>query len=150
MQKIRMHLKHGLMVLTLGMMGLTGSALATDLPQNQLSVVQEQRIEIIIRNSEFLLTQPGGLQFGLPTVIILRNQDIIRHGFTSSMFQGMLVHGEGEGVSAYGKGVEGFYVDAGKTLVIRFTAERQGRYEFHCDLHPQMRGEVFLLEMSTA
>jgi hypothetical protein len=60
------------------------------------------------------------------------------------------IQGEGEGIVAYGKGVEGFYIDAGKTLVIRFIAQRQGRYEFRCDLHPQMTGEVFLLEMSTA
>ena len=108
-------------------------------------MVQEQRVEIIIRNFEFLLTQHGGLQFGVPTVLILHNQDIIRHGFTSPMLQGLLVHLEGEGITAYGKGMEGFYVDAGKTLVIRFTTDREGRYEFRCDLHPQMRGRSLFL-----
>jgi len=140
-------MKGGVMGLMLGMIGIV---LAADLPQNELSVVQEQRIEIIIRNSEFLLSQSGGVQFGLPTVIILRNQDIVRHGFTSPMLLGQSIQGEGEGIAAYGKGVEGFYIDAGKTLVIRFIPQRQGRYEFRCDLHPQMRGEVFLLEMGTA
>ena len=139
--------KIGIMVLTLGIVGF---ALAADLPKDEVPVVQEQRVEIIIRDSEFLLTQPDGLQFGLPTVIILRNQDIIRHGFTSPMLLGLSINGEGEGIAAYGKGVEGFYVDAGKTLVIRFTPDRQGRWEFRCDLHPQMRGEIFQLEMSTA
>ena len=113
-------------------------------------VPQEQRIEILIQNSEFVLTQPRGMQLGLPTVIILRNQDIIEHGFTSPMLGGMFVQGESEGMTVYGKGVEGFYVNPDKTLVLRFTPERQGRYEFRCDLHPNMKGEVFLLEMSTA
>ena len=147
MQKMRIKFKVCLMGLTLGMVC---STFAADLPQDSLLVVQEQRVEIIIRNSEFLLTQRGGLQFGVPTILILRNHDIIRHGFTSPMLQGLLVYGEGEGITAYGRGMEGFYVDAGKTLTLRFTAEREGRYEFRCALHPQMRGEVSFLEMSTA
>lgn len=113
-------------------------------------VQQEQRIEILIQNSEFVLTQPRGMQLGLPTVIILRNQDIIEHGFTSPMMVGMFIQGESEGMSVYGKGIEGFYVNPDKTLVLRFTPERQGRYEFRCDLHPNMKGEVFIMEMSTA
>jgi hypothetical protein len=115
------------------------------------SVAQlEQRGEITIRNYDFLLSQPVPIRLHVPTVIILRNQDIVRHGFTSPMLGNMLVHGEGEGISAYGKGVEGFYVDAGKTLVIRFTPERSGKYSFKCDLHPDMKGELYLLEVPAA
>lgn len=90
-------------------------------------------MQIIIQNSEFVFSEGGGLQFGFPTVIILRDQDIIRHGFTPAMFPKLSVQDGGKGITAYGKGMEGFYVDAGKTLVIRFTPERQGRYEFRCD-----------------
>lgn len=115
------------------------------------SVAQlEQRGEITIRNYDFLLSQPVPIRLHVPTVIILRNQDIVRHGFTSPMLAQMLVRGEGEGVSAYGKGIEGFYVDPGKTLVIRFTPERPGKYSFHCDLHPDMKGELYLLEVPAA
>jgi hypothetical protein len=87
---------------------------------------------------------------GLPTVIVLRNEDILRHGFTSPMLFGLLVHAEGERIASYGKGVEGFYVDPVKTLVIRFTTERPGTYTFRCDLHPQMKGEFLLLEVPMA
>lgn len=114
---------------------------------SQVQFGQEQRIELLIRNFEFMLTQPTPFRQGLPSVFILRNQDIVRHGFTSAMLSGLLVHAEGEGVASYGKGVEGFYVDPGKTLVIRFTTERPGSYSFRCDLHPQMKGELFLLEV---
>lgn len=114
---------------------------------NATDVAQEQRIEIVMRDSAFLLTKPAPIRLGLPTVIVLRNEDIIRHGFTSPMLFGLLVHAEGEGIASYGKGVEGFYVDPGKTLVIRFTTERSGSYPFRCDLHPQMKGEFFMLNV---
>lgn len=111
---------------------------------------QEQRVEIAIQNYEFRLTQPTPIRLHMPTIIILRNQDIVRHGFASPMLMHLMVQGEGEGIAAYGKGVEGFYVDPGKTLVIRFVPERTGKYSFKCDLHPQMKGELYLLEVPAA
>jgi len=149
-------MKHRL-VLIAGLM-LTGTLLllltpagAPDTAVADPSVAQaEQRGEITIRNYDFLLSQPVPIRLHVPTVIILRNQDIVRHGFTSPMLAQMLVRGEGEGISAYGKGVEGFYIDPGKTLVIRFTPERAGKYSFQCDLHPDMKGELYLLEVPSA
>jgi FtsP/CotA-like multicopper oxidase with cupredoxin domain len=111
---------------------------------------QEQRVEIVIRSYEFQLTQPAPIRLHQPTIIILRNQDIVRHGFASPMLLHLMVQGEGEGIAAYGKGIEGFYVDPGKTLVIRFVPERPGKYSFHCDLHPKMTGELYLLEIPAA
>jgi len=111
---------------------------------------QEQRVEVTIRDSTFHLNQIAPVRLHVPTVIILRNQDIVRHGFTSLMFTQVMVRGEGEGIAAYGKGVEGFYIDPGKTLVIRFTTERTGQYSFKCDLHPEMKGELYLLEIPAA
>ena len=112
--------------------------------------MEEQRIEIMIRNYEFQLTQPAPIRLHQPTIIILRNQDIVRHGFASQMLMHLMVQGEGEGIAAYGKGVEGFYVDPGKTLVIRFVPDRSGKYSFRCDLHPKMSGELYLLEVPAA
>jgi plastocyanin len=111
---------------------------------------QEQRVEIVIRSYEFQLTQPAPIRLHQPTIIILRNQDIVRHGFASPMLMQLMVQGEGEGIAAYGKGVEGFYVDPGKTLVVRFVPERSGKYSFRCDLHPKMNGELYLLEVPAA
>ena len=136
---------------------LTGSLLipwtAASLPESAAAdsvSAQEQRVEIVIRNYEFQLTQPAPIRLHMPTIIILRNQDIVRHGFASPMLMQLMVQGEGEGVAAYGKGVEGFYVDPGKTLVVRFVPERPGKYTFHCDLHPKMTGELYLLEIPAA
>ncbi len=112
--------------------------------------MEEQRVEIVIRNYEFQLTQPTPIRLHQPTIIILRNQDIVRHGFASQMLMHLMVQGEGEGIAAYGKGVEGFYVDPGKTLVIRFVPDRSGKYSFRCDLHPKMNGELYLLDIPAA
>ena len=112
--------------------------------------IQEQRIEIAIKNSDFVLSQPMPIRLHTPTVLVLRNQDSVRHGFTSTMLAHMLVKGEGEGIAAYGKGIEGFYVDPGKALVIRFTSERPGNYSFKCDLHPDMKGEPHMLQIPAA
>jgi hypothetical protein len=113
-------------------------------------VAQEQRIEIFVREYQFLLSQPTPIRLHTPTVVIIRNQDIVRHGFTSQVLANLLVNAEGEGIVSYGKGIEGFYVDPGKTLVIRFTTERTGNYSFRCDLHPQMKGELYMLEVPAA
>jgi hypothetical protein len=137
------------------LVGLIGSMM-TGFPgshvdaQSPAQALPEQRIEIMVRDYEFQLVKPTPVLPALPTVIILRNQDIVRHGFYSSMLTGILVQGEGEGVAAYGKGVEGFYVDPGKTLVIRFNNQRPGKYSFRCDLHPSMKGEAYIMEVPAA
>ncbi len=133
----------GLVALACLVVFQAGLVQATD----STEVAQEQRIEIVIRDSAFLLTKPAPIRPGLSTIIVLRNEDIIRHGFTSPMLFGLLVHAEGEGIASYGKGIEGVYVDPGKTLVIRFTTERPGSHPFRCDLHPQMKGEFLMLEV---
>ena len=113
-------------------------------------IPDEQRLEVIIRNYDFEIVHRTPVAVGGETVIILRNQDIVRHGFTSPALSHLYLRAEGEGLAAYGKGIEGFYVEAGKTLVIRLVLERSGRLAFHCDLHPEMTGELFLLEIPAA
>ena len=129
------------------LMNLSGSGVDA---QSPAEVLPEQRIEIIIKDYDFQVVRPAPVRPAMPTVIIIRNQDIVRHGFYSVMLQGILVQGEGEGVAAYGKGVEGFYVDPGKTLVIRFNNQRPGIYSFRCDLHPQMKGEAYVMDIPAA
>lgn len=134
----------GLLIALAGLTLVNGRpGTAADAPM----MAQEQRIDIVIRDSTFMLTKPSPVRPGLPAVIVLRNEDEIRHGFTSSMLYGLLVHAEGEGVVSYGKGLEGFYVDPKKTLTVRFTMQTAGKYSFRCDLHPQMKGEFLMLDV---
>jgi hypothetical protein len=114
------------------------------------SIPDEQRLEVVIRDYDFEIVHRTPVAVGGETVIIVRNQDIVRHGFTSPTLSQLYLRSEGEGLAAYGKGIEGFYVEPGKTLVIRLVLERSGRLAFHCDLHPEMKGELFLLEIPAA
>jgi hypothetical protein len=58
--------------------------------------------------------------------LIEHNHDPVRHGFVSASLFGLLVSGEDDQIMTYEKGVEGFYVDPGKTLIIKIDAERPG------------------------
>ena len=113
-------------------------------------IPNEQRLEVLIRNYDFEIVHRSPVAVGGETVIILRNQDIVRHGFTSPALPQLYLRVEGEGIGSYGKGIEGLYIEADKTLVIRLVLEHSGRLTFHCDLHPEMKGELLLLDVPAA
>lgn len=117
--------------------------------QSQVQGGSVLRIEIVIEDRTFFLAKGGPIQIGTSVEIALENRDKVRHGFTSSMLSGLLVSGEDDQIVTYGKGVEGFYVNPGKTLIIRFIADRPGSIPFHCDLHERMKGELYVLEIPT-
>jgi len=117
---------------------------------SQPQMVQQQRIEIVIQDKTFFLANAAPIQVGQSVELIVRNQDHVRHGFASASLLGLLVSGEDDQIVTYGKGVEGFYVNPGKTLIIRIDAERPGSMPFHCDLHEHMKGELYVLEVPTA
>jgi Cupredoxin-like domain len=118
--------------------------------QTQIQGSPGQRIEIVIQDRTFFLAKGGPLQVGKPIEIVLQNRDTVRHGFTSASLLGIMVSGEDDQIVTYGKGIEGFYVNPGKTLIIRIDVERPGSIPFHCDLHEHMKGELYVLEVPTA
>ena len=61
------------------------------------------------------------------------------------MFEGIPTKVETDGVSSYGKGIGGVFLDAKRRAVIRFTMDRPGRHEFRCSIHPNMKGELLLM-----
>lgn len=109
--------------------------------------VEEPRIEITIKDFTYKHTKMQPIRAGVPMAFVVHNEDSVRHGFISPLFQGRSVRGEGEGVEAFGTGIEGFHIDPGKTLVIRVTPDRQGKITFRCDLHPDVKGELYLLDV---
>lgn len=137
----------GVCVITLVLATLAASA-GDSSSQPQPS--QQQRIEIVIQDKTFFLGSAVPIQVGQNIELIVRNQDHVRHGFASASLLGLLVSGEDDQIVTYGKGVEGFYVNPGKTLIIRIDAQRPGSMPFHCDLHEQMKGELYVLEIPTA
>ena len=135
-----------LVPMALGAMTFTG--LGTDTP-TIAQAAEPMKIEVIITNKEFKVsghTMPGEL-----TEITVKNQDTMTHGFSSSLFNDVGVKVEGEGLAIKGKGVNAYHVDPGKMMKIRFTKHSKSepetmRYVFWCDLHPEMKGELFIVE----
>ena len=106
----------------------------------------EQRIEVTIKDFTFL-TKQIPLRLGVATVITIRNLDQERHDFGSTMFDGVQARVESGGVISYGRGIGGLFLDAQKNAAVRFTMERPGHHEFRCSIHPNMKGELLLLNV---
>jgi hypothetical protein len=104
----------------------------------------EQVVEVTIKDFKFV-TRQGPLRLGLPTVIKVRNEDAERHDFGSTMFEGLSVKIEKDGVIVYGRGLSGVFLDPKREAVIRFDLTRPGRHEFRCSIHPTMSGELLIL-----
>lgn len=110
----------------------------------------EVKIELTIRDSQYILTQWVPPPEGAFLVVSIKNEDDIRHGFTSELFHNHLIQTNAGGIQVYGKGIEGLYIGPGKTVQLRFQVDRPGDYPFQCDLHPHMKGELLLLHVDAA
>ena len=126
----------------LGMMGLSGKEQAPSAIDPS-----EQRIELTIRDSIYIPTKVTPIQAGFPVTISIRNDDDKRHGFTSPMLKGLLVKGEADDVEFYGRGIDGVHIGPGKTALIQVIVPQQGALKFQCDLHSEMQGELYLLDV---
>lgn len=104
----------------------------------------EQVVEVTIKDSRFM-TKQSPLRLGLPTVIKVRNEDVERHDFSSTMFSGLSTKIEKDGVIVYGQGLSGVMLDPKREAVVRFELSRPGRHEFRCSIHPNMKGELLIL-----
>jgi len=109
----------------------------------------EMKIEVTMKDKAYHVkghTLPGAL-----TAIVLRNEDTVTHGFSSSLFKDVPVRKEGDAIEMNKKGIRSFHVDPGKTATLYFTkshsADRETmQYPFWCDIHSQMKGEFLVVE----
>lgn len=106
----------------------------------------EQVVEVTIKDFKFA-TKQGTLRLGFPTVIKVKNEDAERHDFGSTMFEGIPTQVERDGVVVYGREVGGVFLDAKREAVFRFNMSRPGRHEFRCSIHPNMTGELLMLNV---
>ncbi len=106
----------------------------------------EQIVEVTIKDSKFV-TKQGPLRLGLPSVIKVKNEDVERHDFGSTMFEGIPTQIEKDGAIVYGRGLSGVFLDPKRDVAIRFNMSRPGRHEFRCSIHPNMKGELLLLSV---
>ncbi len=108
------------------------------------SAQSQQEVSVTIKDYTFQTSQMP-LQLHTDTIIRVKNLDNVRHDFGSLMFFNTLTHVESQGVITYGKGVEGAYIDPGQEVAFRLVLEQPGRFEFHCSIHQDMKGEILLL-----
>jgi Cupredoxin-like domain len=104
------------------------------------------KVEIVIRNYTFEF-QGGTLRPNEPGTILLRNLDKVQHGFTSPVLAEQEVRVESSAGIAYGKGINGVYINPGETLKIHLIPNRAGSFPFRCDIHPKMKGEFLILSV---
>ena len=121
---------------------IAGIVVVTSLSSSGAQVQQD--VYVTIQDYGFHTTQMP-LQLHTDTFIFVKNLDEVRHDFGSTMFRNTLTHIENNGVVAYGKGLEGAYIDPGKEAVIHLVLDKPGRFQFECSIHKDMKGEILLL-----
>ena len=151
--KIGAHSFKALLV-PMGLAAVALPSLGTDI-SSIAQAAEPMKIQVTMTNKEFKVsghTLPGEL-----TEIVIRNQDTMTHGFTSPLLNDVGVKVEGEGVALKGtgrrirEGINAYHLDPGKMMKIYFTKHSKSepetmRYVFWCDLHPEMKGELFIVE----
>ncbi|MEO6544450.1 MAG: hypothetical protein ABIP05_10435 [Nitrospiraceae bacterium] len=112
------------------------------------------KLEITIKDREHGYEIVGMTMPSQDTIIKVRNEDSVTHGFASDLFKSIPVHVE-NGVEVKGKGFRSFHIDPGQTMTLRFstapsklgpTGPESLRYAIWCDIHPEMKGEVYVIE----
>ncbi len=114
------------------------------------------KVEIIIKDRQHGYETAGFTMPSQDTIIVVRNQDSVTHGFAAKLFKDIPVKVEG-GTEIRGKQFKSFHVDAGKTMTLRFATAPTNfdpmtggaesvRHALWCDIHPEVKGELFVIE----
>lgn len=114
----------------------------------------ELTIEVTIKNMEFHVSGYG--QEGNPTAVVVRNEDGVTYGFYSPLFKDIPGRLEGDGYHVEGKDGPVFRVDSAKTMTLHFTKGTADaplsmmsplmRHVIWCDMHRDVKGEMFIIE----
>ena len=114
------------------------------------------KVEIIIKDRQHGYETTGFTMPSQDTIIVIRNQDSVTHGFASTLFKDIPVKVEG-GTELRGKQFRSFHVDAGRTMTLHFSTAPSKfdpltggaeslRHAIWCDIHPEVKGEIFVIE----
>lgn len=142
--------------LALAAMMLPGMGTHTVYAQAKGMGAPPSKVEITIHDRQHGYETVGLTMPSHDTVIVIRNQDTVTHGFASNLFKGIPVRVEG-GNEVRGKNFKSYHVDAGKTMTLHFATAPSHfdpvtggaeslRYALWCDIHPEVRGEVYVIE----
>ena len=114
------------------------------------------KVEITIKDRQHGYETVGITMPSQDTIIVVKNQDSVTHGLASTLFKDIPVKVEG-GTEIRGKQFKSFHVDAGKTMTLRFPTAPSNydpmtggaesvRHALWCDIHPEVKGELFIIE----
>jgi len=139
-----------------------------DKAQGTVGEAESGKVDVAIDISEkaFHITKGGterGITFmaGVPTVIQLRNRDLVAHEFVSTLFRDVPFRISGNATVVKAARASGVRVDPGQTVTLEFNAplaekDQNGAVEssydvFWCNVHGKehgnkMRGEFVVIE----
>lgn len=155
--KIRGHTTTLLAVpIALAAMTLPGTGMTEVLAQAPGIGAPPSKVEITIKDRQHGYETVGLTMPSHDTMIVVRNEDTVTHGFASNLFKGIPVRMEG-GVEVRGKNFKSFHVDPGKSMTLRFATAPSNfdpvsggaesvRHALWCDIHPEVKGEVYVIE----
>lgn len=115
------------------------------------------KVEITIKDRDHGYATVGFTTPSQDTTIVVRNLDSVTHGFAAKLFKEVPVRMEGDGVLLEGKKVKSYHLDPGKTMTLHFSTmpsksdpatgiAETVRYAIWCDIHPEVRGELYIVE----
>lgn len=114
------------------------------------------KVEITIKDRQHGYETVGITMPSLDTIIVVRNEDSVTHGFASKLFKDIEVRREG-GVEVRGKNFRSFHVEPGQVMTLRFATApskfdpatgiaESMRHALWCDIHPEVKGELYVIE----
>ena len=106
----------------------------------------DSQVEITIRDFKYEI-HAGVIHPDMPVTILIRNRDKVEHGFTSPVLEEFNAQVEAGGVTTFGKGIKGIHILPGDDARIHFVPTRSGQFQFQCDIHPSMKGELLILSV---
>ena len=123
--------------------------------QTKETGAQPSKVEITIKDRQHGYHTVGMTHPSHDTIVVVRNEDTVTHGFASRLFRDIDVQME-NGKEVWGKNFRSFHVDPGQSMTLRFSTApmRLGihgpvesmRHAIWCDIHPEVRGELYVIE----
>lgn len=109
------------------------------------------KVEVVVKDREKGYEVKAPSMPGVLTQLVIRNEDSVTHGFTSTLFKEVPVTLSGQGSEVQGKHFKSFHLEPGKTMTLSFTKPPTEdfdtmHYVFWCDIHPEVKGELLLVE----
>jgi hypothetical protein len=134
---------------------LFGAGTGTTYAQAQETGAPPSKVEITIKDRQHGYQTVGMTHPSHDTIIVVRNQDTVTHGFASRLFRDIDVQVE-NGEEVWGKNFRSFHVEPGQVMTLRFTTAptklsryvgtESMRHAIWCDIHPEVRGELYVVE----